>query len=66
MGRTQGEGCYCYVNGILKNQIEKLSNNYNHIIIDNEAGMEHISRGTVGKIDLLLLISDYSEEASSQ
>jgi CO dehydrogenase maturation factor len=63
MGRTQGEGCYCYVNGILKNQIEKLSNNYNHIIIDNEAGMEHISRGTVGKIDLLLLISDYSRRS---
>lgn len=63
MGRTQGEGCYCYVNGILKNQLEKLSGNYGHVVIDNEAGMEHISRGTVGNIDLLLLVSDYSRRS---
>ena len=63
MGRTQGEGCYCFVNGILKRQIEKLSTNYNHVIIDNEAGMEHISRGTVGNMDLLLLVSDYSRRS---
>ncbi|NLP37774.1 MAG: AAA family ATPase [Firmicutes bacterium] len=63
MGRTQGEGCYCYVNGVLKRQIDKLSSNYNHVVIDNEAGMEHISRGTVGKIDLLLLVSDYSRRS---
>lgn len=60
MGRSQGEGCYCYVNGILKNQLEVLSDNYQHVVIDNEAGLEHLSRGTMGKIDLLLLISDYS------
>ncbi|MPW26622.1 AAA family ATPase [Alkalibaculum sp. M08DMB] len=63
MGRTQGEGCYCYVNGILKNQIQKLAGNYNHVVIDNEAGMEHISRGTVGNMDLLLLVSDYSRRS---
>lgn len=63
MGRTQGEGCYCYVNGVLKRQIEKLSANYSHVVIDNEAGMEHISRGTVGKVDLLLLVSDYSRRS---
>lgn len=63
MGRTQGEGCYCFVNGILKSQIESLSSNYSHIVIDNEAGMEHISRGTMGKMDLLLLISDYSRRS---
>ncbi|NTW71573.1 MAG: AAA family ATPase [Eubacteriaceae bacterium] len=60
MGRTQGEGCYCYVNGILKNQLDKISGAYKHVVIDNEAGLEHISRGTVGHIDLLLLVSDYS------
>ncbi|NLN07314.1 MAG: AAA family ATPase [Firmicutes bacterium] len=60
MGRTQGEGCYCFVNGVLKNQIDRLAGNYNHIVIDNEAGMEHVSRGIVGKVDLLLLVSDYS------
>lgn len=63
MGRTQGEGCYCYVNGVLKNQLDKLSGNYKHVIIDNEAGMEHISRGTIGKVDLLLLVSDYSRRS---
>ncbi len=63
MGRTQGEGCYCFVNGILKNQLEKLSDNYSHVVIDNEAGMEHISRGTVGKMHLLLLVSDYSRRS---
>lgn len=63
MGRTQGEGCYCFVNGILKRQIEKLSNNYKHTVVDNEAGMEHISRGTVGNMDLLLLVSDYSRRS---
>jgi|LGVE01.1.fsa_nt_gb CO dehydrogenase maturation factor len=60
MGRSQGAGCYCYVNGILKTQVEMLAKNYQYIIVDNEAGMEHISRGTLGKIDMLILISDCS------
>ncbi|MCL1802514.1 MAG: AAA family ATPase [Eubacteriaceae bacterium] len=60
MGRSQGEGCYCYVNGILKTQITKLAQNYKYIVVDNEAGMEHISRGIVKKIDVLLLVSDAS------
>ncbi len=60
MGRTQGQGCYCYVNGILKTQIETLSSNYNYLVIDNEAGMEHLSRGTVKDIDTLFLVSDCS------
>ena len=58
MGRTQGEGCYCFVNNILSGQIEKYSNKYTYIIVDNEAGLEHVSRGTLPKIDILLLISD--------
>lgn len=60
MGRSQGEGCYCYVNGILKTQLETLSKNYRYLIIDNEAGMEHLSRGTVKDIDTLFLVSDCS------
>lgn len=60
MGRSQGAGCYCYVNGILKHQLDILAKNYTHIVVDNEAGMEHLSRGTLGKIDLLLLVSDSS------
>jgi CO dehydrogenase maturation factor len=60
MGRTQGAGCYCYVNGILKAQIEKYKSGYRYIVVDNEAGLEHISRGILPHIDVLLLISDAS------
>lgn len=60
MGRTQGEGCYCFINGILRAQIDKYSGAYSHIVIDNEAGLEHISRGTLPKVDTLLLVSDCS------
>lgn len=60
MGRTQGEGCYCYVNGMLKTQMHKFSDNYEYIVVDNEAGMEHISRGILPKIDALILVSDCS------
>lgn len=60
MGRSQGTGCYCYVNGVLKTQIDTLSANYKYIVIDNEAGMEHLSRKIVENIDTLFLISDCS------
>ena len=60
MGRTQGEGCYCFINGILRAQIDKYSSTYSHIVIDNEAGLEHISRGTLPKVDTLILVSDCS------
>ena len=58
MGRTQGKGCYCYVNGILKTQVDKYVGNYRYTVIDNEAGMEHIARGTLPHVDTLLLVSD--------
>ena len=60
MGRTQGAGCYCYVNGILRTQIDRYSTTYSHIVVDNEAGLEHISRGTLPRVDILLLVSDCS------
>ena len=60
MGRTQGKGCYCYVNGVLKTQVDKYVNNYKYMVIDNEAGMEHIARGTLPHVDTLLLVSDCS------
>ena len=60
MGRTQGKGCYCYVNGILKTQVDKYVGNYRYTVIDNEAGMEHIARGTLPHVDTLLLVSDCS------
>ncbi|HSL38964.1 MAG TPA: AAA family ATPase [Desulforhopalus sp.] len=60
MGRQEGQGCYCMVNNILNKYTEKLSKHYRQIVVDNEAGMEHLSRRTSGRIDLLFLVTDYS------
>ena len=60
MGRTQGKGCYCYVNGVLKTQVDKYARNYQYVVMDNEAGLEHVARGTLPHVDTMLLISDCS------
>lgn len=60
MGRTQGKGCYCYVNGVLKSQLDKYVGAYKYMVVDNEAGMEHIARGTLPHVDTMLLVSDAS------
>ena len=60
MGRTEGKGCYCYVNGVLQAQIDKYYGRYRYMVIDNEAGLEHISRGTLPHVDTLILMSDCS------
>ncbi len=60
MGQPEGTGCYCAANTLLINFLEKLSDNYPWIVIDNEAGMEHISRLTTRNVDVLLIISDAS------
>ena len=60
MGRTQGEGCYCFVNSMLKRQMDKYIPNYAYVVMDNEAGLEHVARGTLPHVDTMLLISDCS------
>ena len=60
MGRTQGKGCYCFVNGLLQAQLAKYQKNYPYIVVDNEAGMEHISRGILPKMEVAILVSDCS------
>ncbi|GHV83791.1 carbon monoxide dehydrogenase [Spirochaetia bacterium] len=60
MGRTQSKGCYCYVNDILREEIRKYYLNYKYMVVDNEAGLEHISRGILPPVDLILLVSDCS------
>lgn len=60
MGRSQGQGCYCYVNGIVQTQIQKLQSHYPYIVVDNEAGMEHISRGILPNMEIAILVSDCS------
>ncbi|MDR2097055.1 MAG: AAA family ATPase [Spirochaetaceae bacterium] len=60
MGRTQSKGCYCFVNDILREQVRKYYMNYAYMVVDNEAGLEHISRGILPPVDLILLVSDCS------
>lgn len=60
MGTPEGPGCYCAANSLLAGFLEKLVNNYSYVVMDNEAGMEHISRLTTNNVDILLIISDTS------
>ncbi|MFC2071396.1 AAA family ATPase [Chloroflexota bacterium] len=60
MGRGEGAECYCYPNTLLRKFAETLSGNYAYVVMDNEAGMEHLSRRTTQNIDMLLIISDHS------
>ena len=58
MGQPEGPGCYCAANSLLTAYLDKLIGNYNYVVIDNEAGMEHISRLTTNNVDFLLVVSD--------
>ena len=60
MGRGEGPECYCYPNLLLRKFADSLVGNYAYVVMDNEAGMEHLSRRTTQNIDVLLIISDYS------
>ena len=60
MGQPEGSGCYCAANTLLTGFLEKLSGNYPYIVMDNEAGMEHISRLTTNNVDILLTVTDTS------
>ena len=63
MGQPEGPGCYCAANTLLTGFLEKLTSNYPYIVMDNEAGMEHISRLTTSNVDVLLPISDTSRRS---
>ena len=58
MGRSEGSGCYCAVNHNLREVIDAIGKNYRHIVIDNEAGMEHLSRRTTRDVQHLLVVTD--------
>lgn len=62
MGRPEGPGCYCAANNIIRKYTDRLSEKYPYVVIDNEAGMEHLSRRTTHKVDLLLIISDPTQK----
>ncbi len=60
MGQPEGPGCYCAANTLLTGFLERLTGNYPYIVMDNEAGLEHISRLTTSNVDILLIVSDTS------
>ncbi|MFH0918130.1 MAG: AAA family ATPase [Candidatus Omnitrophota bacterium] len=60
MGKPEGPGCYCYVNNVLRGLMAKLIKDYDYIVVDNEAGLEHLSRRTSRLADLLIVVSDAS------
>ncbi len=60
MGRSEGPGCYCYANNVLRQVIGKISDSYPFTVIDNEAGLENLSRRMVGKVDLMVMVTDPS------
>ena len=57
MGRPEGPGCYCYVNNVLRTLVKRLIDKYDNVLIDNEAGMEHLSRRTTRAADALVIVS---------
>ena len=65
MGRGEGPGCYCYVNDLLRRSLSRLAGNYPAVVVDNEAGMEHLSRRNLRRIDHLLVVADPSPRGLS-
>jgi CO dehydrogenase maturation factor len=60
MGRSEGPGCYCYINSLLRQFADNLHESYDWIVVDNEAGLEHLSRRTTSAIDHLIVVVNFS------
>jgi CO dehydrogenase maturation factor len=60
MGRPEGKGCYCYVNNLIRDHLDRLSRSYRHVLLDCEAGLEHLSRRTSGRPDALICVTNRS------
>ena len=58
MGRQEGRDCYCYINNLLRSCLEKISEPYKAVVIDNEAGLEHLSRRSNGRVDVMLVVCE--------
>ena len=56
MGRQEGPNCYCYINNLLRNCVDKIGEQYRAVVIDNEAGLEHLSRRTNGRVEIMLVV----------
>ena len=64
MGRPEGKGCYCYVNNLIRDHLDRLSRSYRHVLVDCEAGLEHLSRRTSGRPDVLVCVANRSRMAA--
>ena len=62
MGRSEGPGCYCFANNALRVTLNKLSDDYPYVVIDNEAGLENLSRRIVRSVDLMIMVADPSKQ----
>ncbi len=60
MGRPEGPGCYCYANNVLKSTLAAIADEYPYVVLDNEAGLENLSRRLVQKVDLMVMVADPS------
>jgi CO dehydrogenase maturation factor len=61
MGRPEGPGCYCYANNVLREVIAQIAENYPYVVLDNEAGLENLSRRILRRVDLLIMVTDPSK-----
>ena len=64
MGRPEGKGCYCFVNNLIRDHLDRLSRSYRHVLLDCEAGLEHLSRRTTGRPDVLVCVTGRSRMAA--
>ncbi|MBK7256780.1 MAG: AAA family ATPase [Ignavibacteriae bacterium] len=62
MGRPEGPGCYCYSNNVLKSVLGQIAAQYPYVVLDNEAGLENLSRRLVQRVDLLMIVADPSQQ----
>ena len=62
MGRPEGPGCYCYANNVMKSVLSELASQYPYVVLDNEAGLENLSRRLVQNVDLLIMVTDPSKK----
>lgn len=60
MGRPEGPGCYCYANTLCKKYVDEMADSYTYVVVDNEAGMEHLSRRTTHNMDVMFAVTDSS------
>ena len=64
MGRPEGKSCYCFVNNLIREHLDRLARSYRHVLVDCEAGLEHLSRRTSGRPDALICVANRSRMAA--